>query len=239
MVASAAGLIAPVAAVAALLWLGTPATWARRQRAIVRVRPSVTLRAPANGARLFAGPATFTFSGAVSPIEPGALAILQRQGSATGEEWRRVDAARVGLDGRYCIVHMFLLAGAANIRVLVRGPRGFAPSVSEVRSYEISQPQNPLLTVNASADPISLGEHVTIAGRVARAPHTLVTLLTHPLGHPGFAPVAKVRTDAGGRYRFAPQAPTVNTYYEVRGAGRLSAELYEGVKPGAGVRRRF
>jgi hypothetical protein len=194
------------------------------------VRANVTLRGPAEGARLFTAPASVTFSGTVSPSETGATAVLQREDAATGYEWRRVGAAEVGADGGYSITHTFLLVGAVNIRVVVRGGRGYAPSPSEVRGYEISQPQNPRLTITASADPISAGQHVAISGTLARAPRTAVTLLEHPVGRPGFMPVAHVVTDAAGRYRFPAQAPAVNTYYEVSGGGRLSAELYEGVK---------
>ena len=190
----------------------------------------VALHAPAGGARLLAGVAGFTFSGSVTPSEPGAIAVLQREDAATAGEWRRIAAARVGPDGRYSITHTFLLVGQINIRVLVRGGRGYAPSSSQVRSYQIAQPQNPLLTINASADPILPGQRTTISGRAARAARTAVTLLEHAVGHPGFVAVAKAVTDAAGRYRFPAQAPSVNTYYEVRGAGTLSAELYEGVK---------
>jgi hypothetical protein len=196
---------------------------------VIKVLAHVTLQGPADGAQLFTAPAEVTFSGTVSPDEAGALAVLQRKSANIGSEWRRIGAARVGPEGRYSIRHTFLLAGEGSIRVLVRGPGG-PPSASEVRSYEISQPQNPQLTINASADPISVGQHVTISGRLAGAPRTPVTLLAHALGHPGFAPVAEVRTDTSGRYTFPPQAPSVNTYYEARGAGRLSAELYEGAR---------
>ena len=197
----------------------------------------VTLRGPADGARLFAGVAGVTFSGSVSPAEPGATAVLQREDAGTGGEWRRIDAVRLGPDGRYSMTHTFLLAGGpVDIRVLARGLRGYAPSASEVRRYEIAQPQNPLLTLNASANPLFPGQSVTISGAVARASHSTVTLLTHAVGHPGFVPVAKAVTDARGGYRFPAQGPLVNIYYEVRGAGRLSAELYEGVKPALGAR---
>jgi hypothetical protein len=223
----AAAPAAPIAAVAGALWLGAPAAQARR---IVRVAAQVTLHGPRDGTRLLAGVAGVTFSGSVTPAEPGAIAVLQREDAATGGEWRRIGAAPVGSDGRYSITHTFLLVGQINVRVLVRGGRGYRPSPSQVRSYGIAQPQNPLLTINASTDPIFSGQRTIISGRVARSSRTAVTLLAHAVGHPGFAPVAKAVTDLAGKYRFPAQAPTVNIYYEVRGAGALSAELYEGVK---------
>jgi hypothetical protein len=222
------GLTATIAGVGALLSCSALAAGARAQPS-VRTPAHVTLRAPADGSQLFTAPAAVTFSGTVSPNEAGALAVLQREGTDTGNEWRRIDAARVGPDGRYSITHTFLLAGAASIRVLVRR-RGDLPSQSEVRSYEISQPQNPRLTINASADPIAVGQQVTISGRVAGDPGAVVTLLAHALGHPGFAPVGEVKADRRGGYRFPAQAPVVNIYYETRSAGMLSAELYERVK---------
>jgi hypothetical protein len=42
--------------------------------------------------------------------------------------------------------------------------------------------------------------------------------------------VAEATTDASGNYTFPAQAPASNTFYEVSGAGRQSAVLFEGVK---------
>jgi hypothetical protein len=136
----------------------------------------------------------------------------------------------VGAGGSYSITHTFAVPGDANIRVLVRSQRRNAPSPSEVLTYEISQAQNPQLTINASADPITYGQQVTISGTAPGAPNTAVTLLAHTAKQPGFVAVSEAKTDAGGNYAFPAQAPVANTFYKVRAASRVSAVLYEGVR---------
>jgi hypothetical protein len=97
-------------------------------------------------------------------------------------------------------------------------------------TYEVSQTQNPGLTIQASADPISYGQSVTISGAVAGAAHAPVTLLARTARQRGFAPIIEATTDGSGKYTFPAQSPIDSTLYEVKGAGKLSAVLYEGVK---------
>jgi hypothetical protein len=200
----------------------------RRVRALARV----TITGPPAGTQLLTGVANkVTFSGTVSPVDVGALVVLQRQNAVTGNEWHRIDLGRVGTAGVYSITHTFVVPGDANIRVLVRSQRRNIPSPSEVLNYEISQAQNPQLTIQASADPISYGQQVTISGAVAGAAmNTPVTLLARTARQQGFAPVSEAKTDGSGNYSFLAQSPLASTFYEVRGAGKTSAVLYEGVK---------
>jgi hypothetical protein len=198
----------------------------------VRVLAHVSITGPPAGTQLLTGAANkVTFSGSVSPADIGALVVLQRQNAVTGNEWHRIDLGRVGPGGAYSITHTFVVPGDANIRVLVRSQRRNIPSPSEVLNYEISQAQNPQLTIQASADPIAYGQAVTISGAVAGATTgTPVTLLAHTARQQGFAPVAEAKTEGTGTYSFAAQSPIASTFYEVRGAGKTSAVLYEGVK---------
>jgi hypothetical protein len=103
-------------------------------------------------------------------------------------------------------------------------------SPSNVLSYEISQAQNPHLTITASADPIAFGQSVTISGRIAPGVKAPVTLLARTARQRGFAPVAEVSSDAAGSYSFPAQSPLNSTFYKVRAGGRVSAVLYEGVR---------
>jgi len=200
-------------------------------RRSVKVLAHVTLSGPPDGSQLLTGAAnSVTFSGAVSPHDVGARVVLQRQNADTGDEWHRIDLGRVGPEGTYSITHTFHLPGDANIRVLVRSQRRNVASPSDVLSYDISQAQNARLTIQASADPISFGQQVTIGGTLAGRPDTAVTLLAHSARKPGFVAVAEARTDTGGKFTFPAQAPVASTFYEVRGAGRESAVLYEGVR---------
>ena len=204
-------------------------------RRAVRVADQVTLSGPPEGTQLLTGAANkVTFTGTVTPADVGARVVLQRQNAATGgDDWHRIDRGQVTAGGVFSITHTFLVPGDANIRVLVRSQGRNIPSPSNVLSYEISQAQNPALTIQASADPISYGQSVTISGMVlpgAKGAKVPVTLLARTARQRGFAPVAEVSTDAGGSYVFPAQSPIDSTFYKVKAAGKSSAVLYEGVK---------
>jgi hypothetical protein len=197
----------------------------------VRVAGVVTLVGPPEGTQLLTGTANrVTFTGSDSPADVGARVVLQRQNAATGNEWHRIDLGRVAADGSFSITHTFRNPGDANLRVLVRSRRRNSPSVSDGLNYEISQAQNPNLTIAASADPITYPQSVTISGTLAQGAKMPVTLWARTARQHGFAPVAEVSTDAYGNYTFAPQSPIASTLYQVKGAGKRSAVLYEGVK---------
>jgi hypothetical protein len=184
----------------------------------IRVAALVHLSGPAEGTQLLTGVANkVTFTGTVSPADVGARVILQRQNAITGDEWRRIDIGTVQPGGSFTIVHAFRFPGDANIRVLVRSQGRDIPSESDdVLEYDISQAQNPALTIVASADPILFGGSVTITGVLAgmAVPGRPVTLLARTAGQP-FTAVAQASTDASGNYSFPAQAPTNSTFYRV------------------------
>jgi hypothetical protein len=207
---------------------------AQSGRRRVRVSAQVALSGPPEGTQLLTGvPNAVTFTGTVTPADVGARVILQRQNALTGNEWRRIDSATVGSEGNFSIVHRFIVPGDANLRVLVRSHGTNIPSPSNVLTYEISQAQNPQLTINASADPITYGQSVTISGVAAGIANMPVTLLARTARQHGFAPVSEVTTNAGGEYTFPAQSPVYSTFYEVKtgakASGEKSAVLYEGV----------
>jgi hypothetical protein len=200
----------------------------------VGVAAQVTLQGPPDRAQLLTGAANkVTFTGTVNPTDAGSAVVLQRQDAAAGNVWHRIDAiGQVGPEGGFSIVHTFPHPGAANVRVVVTN-RGHVnphniPSPSNVLSYEISQAQIPGLTIQASADPISAGQSVTISGTAAPGAGKQVTLLAR-IGTQKFVQVAKATTDGGGKYTFPAQSPTAGTLYMVKRAGKASAQLYEGV----------
>jgi hypothetical protein len=203
---------------------------AQSGREKARVALQVTLTGPPEGAQIETGaPNKQTFSGTVTPADVGARVFLQRQNAVTGDEWHRIGIGSVQAGGNYTITHTFRVPGDASIRVLVRSDRINSPSASTPLEYEISQAQNPSLTIASSADPITYGQSATISGVLAGAttPQT-VTLEARTIHQQGFAPVAEVSTGAGGAYSL--QAPVNSTLYRVKGAGQKSAVLYEGVK---------
>lgn len=203
---------------------------AQSARRRVRVEAQVTLSGPPEGTQLLTGaPNKVTFTGTVNPANAGARVILQRQNALTGNAWHRIDSGVVGPEGGFTIVHTFVVPGDANIRVLVRSQGRNVPSLSSTLTYAISQAQNPALTIAASADPIAFGQSVTISGTLAGGADMPVTLLAHT-DQQSFAPVAQVNTDGSGNYSFPAQSPVNSTFYEVKGTGKTSAVLYEGVK---------
>ncbi len=212
----------------------------------VKVSPKVSLAGPADGSQLFTGGGPFirrhtrrlglsnrvVFSGSVSPEDAGAIVALQRESSVGDEEWRRIGFSRVGQGGTYSITHTFAVPGDANIRVVVRARRLNAPGASESLSYEISQAQNPELTIQSSADPISYGQPVTISGKLATSTSTPLKLLARTRLQHDFSPVATVSSGNDGSYSFTVQTPTQSTFYKVTGAGKTSSRLFEGVRYG-------
>jgi len=178
-----------------------------------------------------------TFTGTVSPADEHALVVLQRQDVARGEEWHHIGSpALVGKEGHFEIKHIFRVAGPANIRVLVRAPRLNVASPSNTLVYEIEQRQNPSLTINTSADPISYGQSATISGDVGTSGEkvpagTPVQLFARAAHQRGYAQVSETKTEnTEGAYSFPSQSPTEGTLYEARAAGKVSAPLFEGVK---------
>jgi hypothetical protein len=212
----------------------------RSAQRLVRVAAQVTLTGPPEGVvatDLRTGRHNrVTFTGTVSPVDAGAQVILQRQNAIKGNEWHRIDYGLVNKEGTvtkagtFSITHTFVVAGDANVRVVVRSGRRNVPSKSNILTYEIVQAQNPQLTIESSANPISYGQTVTLSGAVAGAPNTPVQLLAHTAQQAGFTQVAEVKTNASGDYTFPAQMPLASTYYRVQGAGKRSAVLYEGVK---------
>jgi hypothetical protein len=203
---------------------------AQSGRRRLRVAAAVTLTGPPEGTQIETG-IPETFSGTVNPTDEGARVILQRQNAVTGDEWHRIGVGLVGAGGAYSITHIFRVPGDASIRVLVRSDGLNIPSSSTSLEYEISQAQNPSLTIVSSADPISYGQSVTISGVLAGATTSQpVTLLARTVHQQGFAPVAEVSTGAGGSYSFPAQSPVNSTLYKVKSGHLKSAVLYEGVK---------
>jgi hypothetical protein len=198
---------------------------------VIRVAAQVTLVGPPEGTQILTGEANkVTFTGTVTPADVGARVILQRQNALTGNEWRRIDSGVVEATGAFSIVHTFLVPGDANLRVLVRSQGRNLRGESNVLSYEISQAQNPELTITSSADPILYGQSATISGTLPGGADQPVTLLARTVHQQGFAPVAQATTNGSGAYTFPAQTPVNSTFYKVQGGGKSSAVLYEGVR---------
>jgi hypothetical protein len=194
-----------------------------------RVFSLVTLSGPADGSDLLTGPAhKVTFTGTVSPFTVGDRVLLQRQNADTGKGWSTIDRGRVRPGGSFSITHTFRVPGDANIRVLVAGTRRNIASVSNVLGYQISQAQNPQLTLNLSADPITIGQSITLSGVLSGGSGQAVALFAATHGQ-GLHQIDQTTADSSGNYSFT-QTPVHNTIYQVKGGGKSSAQVFEGVK---------
>jgi hypothetical protein len=210
----------------------------------IKVAPVVTLKEPPEGTQLLTGRGALvgaphahsrvsnlvTFKGTVNPFYAGEIVGLQRENATANEEWHHIARGIVNAKGEFTIPHIFVVPGEANLRVVAH-PRGNinATGASTAVSYTISQPQNPALTIKASADPISFGQSVAISGVAANAGSQPVTLLARPRGSKKLTPVATGTTQANGEYSFT-QTPLGNTAYQVTVGATKSAVLFEGVK---------
>jgi hypothetical protein len=197
----------------------------------VKVAPQVTLKGPA-GSQIFTGVHNkVTFTGTVFPTgDQGAQLILQREAATGKEEWHAIQHGTVGPGGVFSITHRFLEAGDANLRVLVRPLGKFTfRGVSNELGYQISQAQNPKLTI-LSAGLVAYKQPVTITGMLEKGANQPVTLEAHPRGNPGFTVIEKGMTNGSGEYKFEIAAALRNTFYEVSASAVKSAVLYQGVQ---------
>ncbi len=203
----------------------------RTETRTVRVVAEVALNGPTEGelpAALQTGrPNRVAFSGTVFPADEGARVILQRENALTGDEWHRIGMGLVGKEGKFTIPHAFVVPGDANIRVLVRSSHRNIASPSNELNYEISQAQNPKLTIESLSDPVAYGQPVTIHGTTT--PNTVLTLTSRTVHVATFSTVTQVKSDGSGAYTFPVQLPIDSTFYQVQGSGLVSAVLFEGV----------
>jgi hypothetical protein len=205
---------------------------ARSASRAVKVAPLVTLAGPApDASQLKTGPHNrVLFTGTVSPSDAGAQVFLERENATSSEEWISIQGALVRADGTFSILHQFVVPGDANLRVIVRPHRSFeVRGTSNTLSYVIAQPQNPKLTINSSADPVSYGQPVTLSGVLAGGAGKKVTVFSRTAKQP-FAKVEEVTADATGEYKFLIPAATTSTFYHVTSGGISSTVLFEGVK---------
>ena len=218
---------------------------AKGAQLLVHVRPTLTLTppTPADGTQLLTGAGEVVgvphiinpkshivlFTGTVSPSYTGRKVVLQREASSSTEEWRAIDTGSVNSNHEFTIAHIFRVPGDANIRVVAPRTNVNGPGATETRSYVIEQPQNPNLTINVSSNPISEGQSVEITGIAKGVANGTVTLMARTSASPKPAPVASVKTDSGGNYKFT-QTPATNTFYHVTDATASSSLVFEGVR---------
>jgi hypothetical protein len=175
------------------------------------------------------------FSGHVTPNHRGDRVFLQRQVGGSGDDWRTIDSGRVGPASNYAIVHRFRVptGDALTLRVLIRRDRRNLAGASKSIDVDVEQNQNPRFTLNASQDPISVGQGVTLSGTLAAPDNAAKTVVLWAHEHnQAYHAVAMATTDANGNYAFPAQTPLHTTVYQARSANgsRRSAQVFEAVR---------
>jgi hypothetical protein len=213
----------------------TRAAGARSVNRTVRVAPQVTLATSPllpEGSQLLTGRAHgVTFTGSVNPIDTGAEVVLERESGGSSEEWFIIHAhVFVKANGTFTFVHRFGMPGDANLRVILRPHGKFdARGASNVLTYEISQTQNPNLTLEPSADPISYGQPLTLKGVVKSGAGQKVALMAHTFGTT-LAKIGETTSGTGGAYEFKIPSMTQSTHFHTTSGTVSSAVVFEGVK---------
>jgi hypothetical protein len=175
------------------------------------------------------------FAGHVTPNHRGDRVFLQRQVGDSGDNWQTIDSGRVGPASNYAIVHRFRVptGDALTLRVAIRRDRRNLAGASKSVDVDVEQNQNPKFTLNASQDPIPVGQSVTLSGTLAAPDNAsqMVVLWAHEHNQ-GYHPVAMATTDASGNYAFPAQSPLHTTVYQARSANgnRRSAQVFEAVR---------
>lgn len=170
-----------------------------------------------------------TFTGTVTPGRAGERVVLQRQ-VGSGDDWRRIGGTFTRTDGagHFSITERFRVPDTYTVRARFLGDARDAAAPSDSVDVTIQQRQNPKLTLSASADPITVGDPVTLSGTVTGASAgTTVALYGREHGQ-GFRLLATTATAAGGGYSFG-QVPAHTTLYRVRAGQAHSALLVEAV----------
>jgi hypothetical protein len=192
------------------------AAGARSGRRIIRVAPVVTLRALAygEGATLRTGPRNAVkFVGSVLPGDNGATVWLERESRAVSESWIVIDKGVVH-GSTFTILHGFLIPGDANLRVIVRPHGAFkARGISNTLSFEVSQRQNPNLTINTSSYSVPYASTVTLTGAIRTGGSQKLTLFGRRSGMPGPATIVAETTTTNGSYTFTIPSATASTLY--------------------------
>jgi hypothetical protein len=209
---------------------------ARSPDRMVKVRPLVTFATSPplpEGSQLFTGPAhKVTFVGTVNPINAGAEVWLQRESGGSSEEWLTIQTHEfVKADGTFTLVHRFIVPGDANLRAIVR-PRGKfgVRGVSNMLSYEISQTQNPDLTLEPKTNPVTVKQPIVLKGTLKAGTIGQKVVLMGRTYNTKFAQVNETTTAAGGSYEFTIPSAVQNTYFRTISGAVKSAVLFEGVK---------
>jgi hypothetical protein len=175
------------------------------------------------------------FTGHVTPNHRGDRVFLQRQVGSNGDDWKTIDSGRLGPGSNYAIVHRFRVPDedGLTLRTVIRRDRRNLAGASKPVDLTVQQNQNPNFTLNASQDPISVGQSVTLSGTLA-APNNasqVVVLWAHEHNQ-GYHAIATATTDASGNYAFPAQSPLHTTVYQARSANgaRRSAQVFEAVR---------
>ena len=174
-----------------------------------------------------------------NPIDSGDPVVIVGHVSAPGNANRRVNLFhRLPNQFRFSFVQSVQTDSHGNY-LITRGPgvvdtnrTWFVRSLG-AQSRRVHEGVHALVTLNASQDPIPVGQSVTLSGTLAAPDNAsqMVVLWAHEHNQ-GYHPVALATTDASGNYAFPAQSPLHTTVYQARSANgnRRSAQVFEAVR---------
>ena len=113
----------------------------RRSPSVRPLRRTARSCSPAGGRKRKHPPVTF--AGEVSPLDAGAIVVLQRESATANEEWRAIGRGHGRRAGKYSIAHTFGVPGDANIRVVVhprKAQRARRPRTALLRDLPGAEP---------------------------------------------------------------------------------------------------
>jgi hypothetical protein len=120
-------------------------------------------------------------------------------------------------------------SGGSSAIVRPRGKFGVR-GVSNMLSYEISQTQNPDLTLEPKTNPVTVKQPIVLKGTLKAGTIGQKVVLMGRTYNTKFAQVNETTTAAGGSYEFTIPSAVQNTYFRTISGAVKSAVLFEGVK---------
>lgn len=196
-----------------------------------RVHARVTINAPTTA---FTNQ-NVAIVGQVAPNHASERVLLERQIGGARNDFRVVGTTRLDASSNYRFVERSRIARDYTLRVVFPGDRRNLAGVSDEVSIAVSQNQNPAFTLNASANPITVGQGDMLTGTLAASAtqsnsNVAVTLFQRAFNSRVFTVAQNGTTDASGNYTFTVQ-PANNTVYSVRTAsGQHTRQLFLGVR---------
>lgn len=190
-----------------------------------QVLAAVTLGTPTG---IVTGASPVALSGRVLPGGHTGEPVLVQQSGVSG--WQTIARATIASDGSFSASPTFGGGRTVTLRAVFPGDARNLAAASDPLDLLVEPAQGRAVPLVASANPLTLGQAVTLSGTLGGAGSggTPVTLLAGP-DSADEQPVASAPSDGAGNFSFVEQ-PTADTVYGVSAGSTRSAPLVLGVQ---------